>query len=80
MEAVLYDYHLVQAMSSEYSSATYREKLFYSYVFTKHNITKEHFDSSLVWYNRYPKHMLRIYTNIEAALEKEIEAFGESKG
>ena len=80
MEAVLYDYHLVQAMSSEYSSATYREKLFYSYVFTKHNITKEYFDSSLVWYNRYPKHMLRIYTNIEAALEKEIEAFGESKG
>ncbi len=80
MEAVLYDYHLVQAMSSEYSSSSYKEKLFYRYVFDKHNISKEQFDSSLVWYNRYPKHMVRIYTSIEERLEKEIEAFGESKG
>lgn len=80
MEAVLYDYHLVQAMSSEYSSSSYKEKLFYRYVFEKHNISKEQFDSSLVWYNRYPKHMVRIYTSIEERLENEIEAFGESKG
>ena len=78
MEAVLYDYHMVQAMSSEYSSDEYKEKLFYDYVFAKHNVTKAGFDSSLVWYNRYPKHMVRIYSNLEERLTQEVDAFGQT--
>lgn len=80
MEEILYDYHMVQSMSSEYASDSFKEKLFYEYVFAKHNVTKEQFDSSMVWYNRYPKHMLKIYENLEAKLEKEIDAFGDIKG
>lgn len=78
MEQLLYDYHLVQAMSSEYSSADYMEKLFYDYVFKKHNVTKEHFDSSMAWYNRYPKHLQKIYLSLETRLELEVEELNTS--
>lgn len=78
MEAFLYDYHLIQSMSSQYSSDDYKEKLYYSYIFKKHNIEKERFDSSMQWYNRYPKHLRRIYENLEARLEVEVEKLDES--
>ena len=73
MEAVLYDYHLTGSMATTFASADYKEKLMYSYVYEKHGITKEQFDSSLVWYNRYPKHIKRIYENLEARLQSEID-------
>ena len=70
MEAFLYDYHLVQSMSGEYSSSSNKEKLFYDYVFKKHGITKEQFDTAMIWYNRYPKHLQGIYESLEKKLEK----------
>lgn len=73
MERLLYDYHLVQSMTSEYSSAEYKEKLFYDYVFRKHGVTKERFESSMQWYNRYPKHLQKVYAALEARLEAEVE-------
>lgn len=79
MEAFLYDYHLVQSMNGQYSSDEYREKLFYSYIFKKHNIEKLHFDSSMMWYNRYPKHLKRIYENLEAKLNAEVDRLNESE-
>lgn len=80
MEALLYDYHLVQAMSSEYASTEYKEKLYFDYVFKKHNVTKEQFEHSMKWYVRYPKHLKRIYANLEERLEKEVEVMGAAKG
>lgn len=74
MEAVLYDYHLTGSMTTTFASVTYKEKLMYSYVYEKHNISKEEFDSSLVWYNRYPKYMKEIYGNLEARLQGEVDA------
>lgn len=80
MEAVLYDYHLVQSMIG-LSSTTgdYKEKLYYRAVFDKHNITKEMFDSSLVWYNRYPKHMISIYKNLETRMQQETDFLSSLK-
>ena len=79
MEAVLYDYHMAQSMAVSFASVSYKEKLMYIYVYDKHNITKEEFDSSLVWYNRYPKHMKRIYANLEARLNHEIDELAAVK-
>lgn len=78
MEELLYDYHLVQAMPSEYSANDYKEKLFFDYVFKKHNVTKEHFENSMKWYNRYPKHLRKIYTSLEARIEAEVESIDVS--
>ena len=80
MEKLLYDYHLVQSMSSEYASDEYKEKLYFEYVFAKHNVKEAEFDSSLVWYNRYPKHMYKIYQNLEQRLEVEVEMMSNAKG
>ena len=77
MEAFLYDYHMVQSMTNRYSSDDYKEKLYYSYIFKKHNIEKEQFDSSMQWYNRYPKHLRRIYENLEARLDAEVARLNE---
>ncbi len=73
MEAILYDYHLVQAMSGEYGSDAYKEKLFYTYIFKKHNVEKAYFDSTMQWYNRYPKHLRKVYENISARIDAEVE-------
>lgn len=80
MEAVLYDYHLTGSMTTTFASVTYKEKLMYSYVYAKHGITKEVFDSSLVWYNRYPKHIKRIYENLESRLQAEIDVLKLHEG
>lgn len=74
MEAILYDYHLTASMTTMYASVTYKEKLMYAYVYDKHGVTKEDFDSSLVWYNRYPKYIKDIYTNLEERLQQEVDA------
>ena len=79
MEAVLYDYHLAQSMMTTLASVDYKEKLMYTYIYDKHGVSKEVFDSSLVWYNRYPKHIERIYANIEARLNDEVDALAAAK-
>ena len=79
MEAVLYDYHLAQSMMTTLASVDYKEKLMYTYIYDKHGVSKEVFDSSLVWYNRYPKHIERIYANIEARLNEEVDALAAAK-
>ena len=73
MEAILYDYHLTASMTTMYASVSYKEKLMYTYVYDKHGVTKEEFDSSLVWYNRYPKHIKEIYANLETRLQQEVD-------
>lgn len=79
MEKVLYDYHLVQSMSNQYTSYDFTEKLYYDYVFKKHKITKERFDSSMQWYSRHPKYLKRIYENIVEDLEYEVEMLDNEK-
>ena len=76
MEDVLYDYHLAQSMTGTIASADYKEKLMFTYVYDKHGISKAQFDSSLVWYNRYPKHMRFIYENLEARVQSDIDNLG----
>lgn len=79
MEAVLYDYHLSQSMAATFASVDYKEKLMYVYVYDKHQLTKEKFDESLAWYNRYPGHMKEIYKNLEARLQREVDLLGGAK-
>ena len=72
MENVIYDYHLVQAITTEYMPLNYEKKMHINYVFEKHGITKEQFDSSLVWYTRYPRRMHRIYASLEKRTMEEL--------
>lgn len=80
MEALLYDYHLAQSMESKFAGDEYEEKLYFNYVFSKHNVTVEEFEHSMEWYTRYPKHLKKIYTQLEERVQGEVDAMGDSKG
>ena len=79
IEAFLYDYHLIQSMGGQYSSDDYKEKLYYSYIFEKHNIEKEAFDSSMQWYSRHPKYLKWIYESLETRLNAEVDKLDKEK-
>lgn len=80
MEALLYDYHLAQAMSSD-ADGEYKRKLYAEYVFDKHGVTKAEFDSSMVWYMRYPNHLYKMYGSLYDKMVAEVdELSGEGGG
>lgn len=68
LEELLYDYHLAQAMSPD----ELKSKLYIDYVFKKHNVTKEQFDSTMIWYTRNPRHIYNIYDNLQKRLSAEV--------
>lgn len=74
MENILYDYHLAQAITADHASESYEKKLHINYVFAKYGVTQEQFDSSLVWYTRYPRHLVKIYSRLEERLQQEVDA------
>lgn len=74
LERVLYDYHLAQVMVSDMSSGErYKRDFYFEYVYDKHGVTKAQFDSTLVYYARYPKGLSEIYANLSKRIEKEIQ-------
>lgn len=69
MEGLLYDYHIAQVMSM--SSETYKRGAYLDFVFEKHGVTKEEFDTSMVWYTRNGEELAEIYKNVQTRLERE---------
>ncbi len=68
MENVLFDIHIADAeISNNYTDfRTDRQKQdLYASIFKKHNITREQFDTSLVWYGKNLSHYLEIYNNLD---------------
>lgn len=65
MEQVLYDYHLAQALVSTLSEEErYKAEMYIESVYEKNGITREEFDSSMVYYNRHADELKDIYNNL----------------
>ncbi|GHT34317.1 hypothetical protein FACS189434_10270 [Bacteroidia bacterium] len=47
-----------------------KKERYYNYVFEKHNITPEQFDTSFTWYARTPAKLEKIYTKVTANLNQ----------
>ena len=78
MEALLYDYHIAQALGNEYNGEErYKRELLVQYVFTKHQTTEAHFDTSLVWYTRNTEILSKIYDKVKKGLKDEQELVGD---
>ena len=74
LEAVLYDYHLVQVMVSDLpSNQRYKKDLYFDYVYDKHGVTKAEVDSSLVYYARYPEGLSEIYVRLSKRIESDLQ-------
>lgn len=72
MESLLYDYHLASTMSNSLSyTENYKKDAYYKYVFEKHHVTEEEFDSSMVWYTRNSDQLATIYKNLQKRYESE---------
>jgi hypothetical protein len=77
MEAILYDYHVAQAMAEEsYDSVEERRYLYVQAVFRKHNVDEADFDSSMVWYSAHADHLTKIYRSLAERYEAEAKAYG----
>lgn len=65
MKEVLYDYHLVEAISrNDAYNTDYNREAIKNYVFKKNKISKADFDTSLVWYTKNPNELAKIYAEI----------------
>ncbi len=80
MQTVLTDMLLAEAMvnvdHNTYKSDTMRLALYES-VFRKHDISREVYDSSLVWYGRNLDIYMKVYNRVLADLDKRINNLGD---
>lgn len=78
MEALLYDYHIAQAIGNEYNGEErYKKELLLQYVFEKHHTTEAQFDSSLVWYTRNTEELNNIYERVGEKLTQSNKTISE---
>lgn len=72
MERFLYDYHLAQAVTQELpKEEKYATSAYIDWAYNKNGITKEQFNTSLVWYTRNPKELSKIYKRLSNRVEDE---------
>lgn len=72
MTDILVDMHKTDALLFEkgYMYGRYENKApYYKYIFKKYDISKEQFDSSLVWYTQNPQRFENVYDNVTRKME-----------
>ena len=79
MEAVLYDYHLADAMADQTDNYGYYQVLYRESALRKHGITSAEFDSSMVYYMRHTERLHDIYESLADRLRDESIALGTSE-
>lgn len=79
MADILFEMHKLEGAFTEKSDSIITiqdQKPFYNSILAKYNITQAQFDSSIVWYSKYPKKYERIYDNVIerlAALDQDVK-------
>ena len=72
MENLLYDYHIANTLGADLPySEGYKKNAYFAYVFEKHHVTEAEFDSSMVWFARYPEPLTKIYEQVNKRLKNE---------
>ena len=75
MEAVLYEYHMAQALVSDLpKDEKFKSPAYYNGVYSNNKTTKEEFERSLKWYTRYPKEFAKIYKRLSNRIDDEYKA------
>ena len=66
LEAVLYDYHLAQGLIDQlpYDERLEKSQDYINAVLQKHGITQAQLDTTIIYYNRHPKDLHKIYANL----------------
>jgi len=74
MAEVLYDYHMARSVIKNKGAANDSIRQSYmNYVFEKHHVTEEVFDSSLSWFSHNPEAMMNVYDRVFTKMNAENE-------
>ena len=66
MEELLYDYHISISLGADLPNMTSLERqALKDYTLEKHNVSRELFDSSMVWYTRHANFLYDIYSQLD---------------
>ena len=83
MEDILVDYHLARALGDDAMNnegqGRYIQELYIEAALQKHGVTKEEFDSSLVYYYTRADHFEDIYKRVAERLEEQALVMGASE-
>jgi len=92
LEDLLFDYHVAQAMAQIESTTkeanrderdsirNYNRTFYFATVLKKHGVTKEQFDSSMLYYYTRADRLYPIYKRVVKRLEDEAVKYGASEG
>lgn len=78
LEDILYDYHLAATLGQD--SDAVGQELCMQAVLKKHGVTKDEFDSSLVYYYRRIEHLQPVYNAVAKRLDAQAVALGATVG
>ena len=79
MADILYDYHLAEGVAGQMPDAdTLALRAYKQSVLSRHNVTQQQFDSSMVYYTRHAKLLQGIYKTVADRLNTELVAQGGS--
>lgn len=79
MEHFLYDYHLAQAIGQDLPrDEKYTSQAYIDWAYARNGITPQEFNTSLVWYTRYPKELAKIYKRLSNRIDEEYKAANKS--
>lgn len=77
MEDILYDYHLADAMAQQAEGEYDRKSLEYrAAVLSKHGVSQEKFDTSMVYYMRHTDRLHSMYEHIADRMQNEARRIG----
>ena len=84
IEDILVDYHIAKSLAQRTGTSQeegdYNQALYLEAVLAKHGVSKELFDSSLVYYYRRADRFDAIYKRVAARLEEQALGMGASEG
>ncbi len=83
MESLLYDFHVARSLATNegnYDEQNYRRSLYWRAVLEKHQVTEEHFDSSLVYYYSRADRFADMYKHVLTRLQDDALLLGATEG
>lgn len=80
MEDILVDYHMAKAMAQVEGKLPVEEQEYLTAVLMKHGVTREEFDSSLVYYYIRAERFATIYGHVKTRLDEKALALGATEG
>lgn len=92
LEDILFDYHVAQAMAQQEEltpnddthgqgdQRDYHRTLYFAAVLKKHGVTREQFDSTMLYYYTRADRLEPIYQRVTKRLEEEAVKYGASEG